>query len=310
MAGVALTALPVANAVILYATGSTTQNVINSPADHALAKYVGLFGGYTGTPISSHYFITAKHIAVAGNLTLGGSTYTVVSGGEGVGYWSDSQSDLRIVKINESFPVNLIAQIFTASSEVGKTLTVFGRGTQRGSEVNLVGASVADLRGWFWGPSDGKLRWGENVVSGTEAYGSNTDGLLYANFDRNSGLAYEAHLSVGDSGGPIFIEGKLAGINYSVDGYWRHDTINGGAQFNGALFDAGGLQVGSGSTWTSIPDVAGDIPSSFYASRISDRQGWIYTVIPEPGTWTVMVGLGLTGFAAWRRCRPAGVGKP
>jgi hypothetical protein len=300
----------VANAIILYRTGSTTENVINSPADHALAKYVGTYGGYTGTPIARQYFLTAKHIGVAASLVLGGVSYARASGGEGTAYWSDSGSDLRIVKIDGTFPTELIAEVFAANNELGKTLTVFGRGTQRGGEVNLSGASVAPLRGWFWGSSDGKLRWGENVVSGFQPYGSNPDGLLYAEFDRN-GLYNEAHLSVGDSGGPVFIDGQLAGINFAVDAYWRHSTINGGVKFNGAIFDAGGLQFGDDPprTWTSIPDLSNDIPSSFYASRVSDRLDWIRSVagVPEPAAWATVTGLGLIGFSGWRRCRADGL---
>lgn len=307
LAAVALTVSPTANAVLFYATGSTTHNVVDDPSDHLLAKYVGLFGSFTGTPISSQYFLTSKHISTTPTyLSLGGTTYNIVSGEEGspegTRYWTDSGSDLRIYKIAGTFPVDVIANLFASNNEIGKTLTVFGRGTQRGDEVNLDGASVADLRGWFWGTGDGKLRWGENVVSGTSPYGSNTDGLLRASFDRD-GLANEAHLSIGDSGGPVFIEGKLAGINYSVDGNWRHSTINNGVEFRGALFDAGGLEKGSGSSWRSIPDELDDIPSSFYASRVSDRLDWIYSVVPEPGTSTLVASLALVGLAVWRRRR-------
>lgn len=302
--GATLALSPGANAVLFYSTDSITHNVINSPGDHALAEYVGLFGSYTGTPIAPNYFLTSKHIGVAASLSLGGDSYSVAAGGLNTAYWDDAASDMRIVKISGTFPTGLITPLFTTGSEVGKTLTVFGRGTQRGAEVNLAGASVGDLRGWFWGASDGKLRWGENVVSGFDNFGSNSDGLLFARFDRN-GLANEAHLSVGDSGGPVFIEGKLAGINYAVDGYWRHGSINAGAAFEGALFDAGGLENGSGSTWNAITDLANDVPSSFYASRVSDRLGWIHTItgVPEPSEWAILAGLGLIGFSIWRRSR-------
>lgn len=302
--GAALSLLPYVGAVIFYSTDSATHNVINSPSDHTLAKYVGLFGGYTGTPIAPSYFLTSKHIGVAASLSLGGGSYSVAAGGLNSAYWDDTASDLRLVKITGTFPTGLITPLFTTSDEVGKTLTVFGRGGPRGGEVNLIGASVGNLRGWFTGASDGKLRWGENVVTGFDNFGSNPDGLLYASFDRN-GLANEAHLSTGDSSGPVFVEGKLAGINYAVDGEWRHSSINSGAAFNGALFDAGGLENGSGANWTSIPDLPSDIPSSFYASRVSDRLDWIQDItgVPEPGDWVLLAGLGLAGFAVWRRCR-------
>ena len=42
-------AVPQGHAVILYSTGDASYNVIESQADHALAKYVGNYGGFSGT---------------------------------------------------------------------------------------------------------------------------------------------------------------------------------------------------------------------------------------------------------------------
>jgi hypothetical protein len=55
------------------------------------------------------------------------------------------------------------------------------------------------------GISDGRLRWGENVVSAVvpASLGFPTD-TLYATFDRDAG-ENEATLSTGDSGGAMFI---------------------------------------------------------------------------------------------------------
>ncbi|MDQ6656495.1 MAG: hypothetical protein M3Y80_11870, partial [Verrucomicrobiota bacterium] len=115
-----------------------------------------------------------------------------------------------------------------------------------------------------------------------------SDGALnqyvYATFDQDGG-ASEAHLSGGDSGGAVFVrEGgvwKLAGINYAVDGPFYGDA-SGANAFNGALFDARDFYYGDGGVFTLI---ASDRPvsSGFYATRISSKLGWIYSIIDPNG---------------------------
>jgi hypothetical protein len=74
--------------------------------------------------------------------------------------------------------------------------------------------------------------WGQNVVSGFDAYnGVSLTSLLKFNFD-STGIANEAALSTGDSSGGVFINSlgqwKLAGINYAVDSPWA--TSSGGTR--------------------------------------------------------------------------------
>jgi hypothetical protein len=102
-----------------------------------------------------------------------------------------------------------------------------------------------------------------------------------------SGGADEAHLSVGDSGGGVFIKDgavwKLAGINYSVDGPFSIDGS--GAGFFAAIFDEGGLYQTEGTNWVQTLDGPIDVPSSFYSTRVSAHQTWItntlQTVLPQ-----------------------------
>jgi hypothetical protein len=76
---------------------------------------------------------------------------------------------------------------------------------------------------------------------------------------------------------------KLAGINFAVDG--RFNTTNSGSGFDAAIFDAGGLWYGSAGNWTYITNQPYDIPTGFYATRISSNRGWIESIIiPEPAT--------------------------
>ena len=103
----------------------------------------------------------------------------------------------------------MFAPLYTKSDEAGRLTLVIGRGTQRGSDVFVNGA----FRGWNWGTGDGVQRWGENLVSALVTLSPDND-YLYGTFDA-TGLAEEATLSSGDSGGAAFIKDgavwKLAG---------------------------------------------------------------------------------------------------
>jgi hypothetical protein len=198
--------LDCAQGVILFRTADPSANTTaptNDPAGSGW-NYEGQFGGFLGTPIAPHFFLTAKHIGQAGSVfTFGATNYTLVT------HFNDPFSDLSIWKVVETLPA--IAPLYTNNNETGLRLVVIGKGTQRGSGV-FVGP---DLHGWYWGPGDGVQRWGENTVADVVNFSSGPDDAIYATFDQN-GLPNESHLSGGDSGGAVFIEDgtvwKLAGL--------------------------------------------------------------------------------------------------
>lgn len=254
------------NAIILFRTGDPTANTTEPAGDLAGSgwQYQGLYGAFLGTAIASHFFITVKHIGVQSNTFFyRGVNYTILQS------YDDPNGDLRIYRVAEAFPD--YAPLYPRNDEVGQRLVVFGRGTQRGSEVFSNGI----LSGWSWGGADTAVRWGENEVEKIVSVFSLGD-LLYALFDEN-GLPEEAHLSSGDSGGAIFLNDngvwKLAGLNYAVDGPFF--TAPGTTGFEAALFDMRGFYDSSNVF------ISGDVPvaSGFYASRISSKRAWIQSVI-------------------------------
>ncbi len=94
---------------------------------------------------------------------------------------------------------------------------------------------------------------------------------------------YECHLSVGDSGGGLFVQEagvwKLAGIHYAVDGPFATDSA-GSNLFNGALFDARGFYVDNGAGgWQLFGSGPVPVPSGFYSTQIAARLPWILSVI-------------------------------
>ena len=272
-----ITSLSSASAVIFVSTGDPAFNTVAPTGDYAGSGWDlqrTWQTDFLGTPIASQFFITAKHLngAVGQPFTFQSTTYTTDA------FFDDPSSDLRIWHVTTPFPT--FAPLFLGSGEIGKTAAIFGRGTQRGADV-LFNTTLA---GWQWGTADHVLRWGTNEISGFDSNSPGANDLLVAKFDLASGNPNEAHLSVGDSGGGIFIKDtdnvwKLAGINYSVDGPYATNAQGTGA-FNATMFDSTGFFVEQ----TPGTFVAAMGPGQFYATRISARQSFItgVTGTPEP----------------------------
>lgn len=287
-----LMALP-ALAVVFHDTADANHNSDAPSGLYASAgwQFEGYFGSFLGTMIAPQHFLTAQHIgdqgatfihkaAFSGDPTDVAYTVDTAANG-GLGYWDIAGTDFRVFKVNEVFPY--FADLYTGTGEVGETFVTMGRGGPRGADVIM----SAELKGWQTGSADGMARWGANEVTAVQF--SPVGDLLRAEFNA-SGVAEEASLSVGDSGGGVFIlDGgvwKLAGINYATDGYFdTNDIIGDNSHFSGAIFDKGGLYEGSdGGGWTLHADEPSDIPASLYVSRVSTSAGAILAVVPEPGT--------------------------
>lgn len=270
-------------AVILYGTDDPAANTtapIGSIANPAW-NYEGQWGGYLGTPIAPHFFITAKHVGG----TVGDVFYFQGAAYHTTAEFADASTDLHIWQVSETF--SYYAPLYMESNEVGQSLVVVGRGTQRGSEIDV----KRKPRGWGWGLGDGVQRWGENVVAAIVPGGTNNE-YIYATFEEPSGrsrksssAANEATLSSGDSGGGVFLKSggiwKLAGINYAVDGPLytsTSDTVG----FFAALFDARDFYYKDDTGKYVLIAGKSAIPTGFYSTRISSRLAWILSVIQSP----------------------------
>ncbi len=282
-----LCSLAAGRAVIFFSTADPDHNTLPPTGDLAQSGWAleGLWGGFLGTPIAPSFFITAAHVGgtIGNPFVFDGQTFTTTA------FFDDPNSDLRIWQVNGTFP--RYAALYAGSDEVGKELVVIGRGTQRGEPIVTSGVLGGELKGWRWGAPDGRERWGRNQVSsiatsdGVQSLlgstGKPSAQLLRAAFDR-VGLPDEAHLSAGDSGGAVFMmeagTWKLAGINFAVDGPYNDSTS--GPGFNAVLVDEGGLyKQNATGVWVLTPDLPGDTPNAFYATRISSRQAWVQSII-------------------------------
>ena len=275
----ALVSTPRTDAVVLYATGSITANTTEptGPLADSGWQYEGTFGSVLGTPIAPQYFLSAKHVGLAGSvIVFRGQSYTVANG------FGEPTGDLQMWRITGTFPD--FAPLYAKHDEVGKPLVAIGRGTQRGSEVFL--NSV--LKGWMPGNGDAVQRWGQNIASLVLEYGTDND-LIVADFDQDRG-PNEAHLTAGDSGGAIFMQDggawKLAGINFAVDEVYRLDAPNTYAKVIAPLFDCRGYYYISGLNPTVYTEITGaaPVPTSFYASRISKKLPWISSITDPSGS--------------------------
>jgi hypothetical protein len=272
-----LTVMP-SPAVLFHSTADPAFNTTAPTGDLAGSGWElqGRWGSFLGTPIAPQYFITAAHVGgqVGDKLRLDGIDYETIAS------FTSTNSDLRIWRICGVFPTH--APLYTSGNEAGRSFVVFGRGTRRGTEVIGPGTAGDELKGWRWGIGDGVMRWGENQVSAVET-DSSVGELLVARFDADGG-PNEAHLSVGDSSGGVFIkqgaDWKLAGINYAVDG--PYNTTNSGGGFQAAIFDEGGLHTGGTNNWSLIEDEAENQPGALYMTRISSNAAWIESVLSAP----------------------------
>ena len=142
------------SAVVFLATGDPSYNTAEPDGDLAGSGWQlqGNWLNFLGTPIAPNLFITAKHVSGAIGTTFefqGGFYQTIDS-------YADPNSDLRIFRVCGTFPE--FAEIYSESSEAGKAMVVFGRGTQRGDEATILDDDQVILKGWKWGIGDGVRR--------------------------------------------------------------------------------------------------------------------------------------------------------
>ena len=279
-----------ARGIIFASTGDPTFNTTEPTGAFADSgwQFQGHWNGFLATPISPQYFIAASHIggAIGGTFEFQGANYVTDS------TVTISGTDLALWHVTSTFPT--YAPLYRKGNEVGKELVVFGAGTQRGGDVLVSGS----LHGWFWGPGDGVQRWGTNSVASTST--SSIYGNIFTATFTPGNTPFEAHLSVGDSSGGIFIKDndgtwKLAGINLGVSGPY-YTSILGEGGFNAALFDQSGFFEQSGKIYVPVTG-----PGSFTASRISTNVAAIdaITSAPEP-TAAVAFACGIASMSCMR----------
>jgi hypothetical protein len=156
-----------------------------------------------------------------------------------------------------------------------------GCGTERGAMVT----SGTLTNGWMWSATNvnnstwGTRRWGVN-----QTFDATPDGLCaLAAFDNNNDPD-ECMFSIGDSGGPGFINTgsgwKVAMVNYAVDPMTFTRSTNAPvSKFNATLYDCAGLYYQGDSGWSWMPPEASPAPCLLICSRTAQRIQWITNTV-------------------------------
>ncbi len=241
-------------------------------------QYVGQWGGFVGTAIAPHYFVTAKHVGGwAGNkFTYRGRAYTAEA------RFAAPSGDLAVWRVREAMPA--WASLYARPDERGRTVLLIGRGTSRGEPVYAKGA----LRGWRWGNGDGRQSWGLNRVEAalpaSPTGAPDVADLLAFTFDSQAG-PLEGQVSAGDSGGGVFLyderdkKWKLAGVLYAVDAHYS-PTPDPQNLMSAGIFDARGLyRLGPDGAMNFVsPRNPLPQPAVAYASRVSSALPFLLAV--------------------------------
>lgn len=294
-------------AVAVIITRDATGNT-SAPTDPALATrwgQVGNFDVFMGTPIASQFFLTAKHL---GNLTGQPITFPDTSTFSTIAGFFDPDSDLAIYQIAGSFPNDKIVPMYSGSFVANQSMYLFGRGVPR-TTTDVVGNAFGggtEAKGWTWGSNMGTRSWGTNTFNQIIDDPDAGPQIAY-DFDYDGTGTDEGILSIGDSGGPVFMqEGgvwKLAGIHYAVE--TPFNTTDFGDGFNAAVFDKGGLYERSDpNTWTYLNPTPGNQPAFSYSTSVPAGSAWIASIVPEPATGSI-VGLAAIAWLLRRRRRTA-----
>lgn len=169
-------------------------------------------GDCVGTLIHESWLLTVAHCAVDLNV---GATLQVGGGAHEVAevvihpQWRDEDAfDIALVRFSEPVAGVVPYLVYRGSDEMGKTITLVGRG--------ITGTG---LQGEDGGSDDGKLRAATNVVTGAG------DHFIEVRFERGGepGVTeLEGVGAAGDSGGPAFLDidgvRYVAGLNSWGDG--------------------------------------------------------------------------------------------
>lgn len=231
------------------------------------------------------------------------------------------QNDIAILRLASAAPVSAqVYDLYTPTSLRGTQFEVAGYGTRSTVGGASGNSSPAGARTGFLREGDNifDYRWGDDVFQDfftTRDVGGQFDGQNFfgfaevefsyvsdfdnglsaqsqarrianaiglgpignINFNNNGVGAREVGIAGGDSGGPGFVDGKLASINsYGLTFGANFGDLDG-------VFNAG------------FGEFSGYVP-------VYIHKDWIESVVPEPGTWAMMIaGFGFVGASMRRR---------
>lgn len=274
-----LTPMWVGHAVVVMASANSPVHRTEPTGALAGSGWAWQMGPAGGTVISPSHILTAAHLGLWTNsiITWDGLGYRVAEAVDA------PDSDLRLLRVSGRF--GNWASLNTATNEVGQSVVLFGRGGPRGDAVLGTVQEQSTLCGWSWLPSDQVLRWGTNRIAGLQtATPENPGEYLVASFDADGGDD-EATVSVGDSGGGVFLQQDgtwvLAGVISAVQGTFKRAAE--GPVFYAALFNRQPFfEEVSPGVWEQDPSSATQPETLWIATRVSAYREWLDTQLSQP----------------------------
>ncbi len=236
-------------------------------------------GAYTGTREAVHFSTVTVHPDWAGKSFLGGN-------------------DIAVITLDTVAPEGAQRyDLYTGFDEIGKAHDRVGWGQVGTGDGTVLaaggfrtGQNVYDLSGAVVDPALGHAAnpavlyydFDDGVYDAALGFGPH-DALGYWFGVHDLGLGdTESIAAPGDSGGPTFIDGRIAGVT----------------SFNVTFWDSSGHTTDVDSPYGgpdgSFGEIGGDTRVSFYVDWIRAQ------AVPEPAAWMLM-GAGLLGLACRRR---------
>lgn len=202
--------------ISLYCSPSQTGTIDPSTPDskyleyaknfHCIVRVCGTYNDDTmycasGVLIDDHHILTAAHVvkdSKSCKVTIGAKKFTISTITINKDFDKEfGIADIAICYSEESFGLDFYPSLYETDDEVGKVCSISGYG--------LTGTFLSGAK-----KSDDQRRAGSNIVENT------FKDVIVCSPSRKNEKGYtslEFCIASGDSGGGLFIDGKLAGIN-------------------------------------------------------------------------------------------------
>lgn len=187
-------AVTMAASIIAAPSAHAVQGGTPVSDDDALAKNVVIVGGCTGTAISPHWVLAAKHCfgnGTTAHMLHTGVEKTGVDGTEEA--YHAPTGDIALVRMSthSAFTFDSYPELATEAPKPGQVGTFYGWDSTAHKRLPHSQAEVKNLY--------------QN--------GSYNNGKMYTVHHKDG-----AYAQPGDSGGPLFIDGKLSGVASAISG--------------------------------------------------------------------------------------------